>query len=103
MASGQISGTVRCEELADGPLVVSAHSEPVPTGAPAAEVVLPAGPGEFSLDVAPGRWWVHAVLDQPGIPGARAISAWAREPVELAAGQTVAGVEIVIEVPETVR
>jgi len=94
---------VRCEELADGPLVVSAHSEPAPTGEAAAEVVLPGGPGEFSLDVAPGRWWVHAVLDQPAIPGSRAISAWARDAVELADGQTVEGVEIVIEVPETVR
>lgn len=103
MASGIISGTVRCEELAGGALVVSAHAEPAPTGRAAAEVTLADGPGAFSLDLEPGTWWIHAVLEQPAAPGARSVSAWSRSPVELAAGQAVEDVEIVIEVPETVR
>ena len=103
MASGTISGTVRCEELGDGPLVVSAHSERVLGATPAAEISLTDGPGAFSLSIEPGEWWIHAALEQPAVPGARSLGAWFRDAVEVAAGETVSDVEIVIEVPETVR
>lgn len=103
MASGTISGTVRCEELGDGPLVVSAHSEREVAGNAAAEVSLPDGPGAFTLDLEPGRWWIHAALEQPAVPGARSIGAWSHDAVEVGAGEAVGDIEIVIEVPETVR
>jgi hypothetical protein len=103
MASARISGTVRCVELADGPLVVSAYPEPQRGGAPAAQASLPDGPGEFSLDVPAGTWWVEATLEQPAIPGARELTAWSREPVTVADGDAVGGIEIVLEVPEQVR
>jgi hypothetical protein len=103
MASGTISGTVRCEELGDGPLVVSAHAERAITGSAAAEVSLPNGPGAFSLNLEPGAWWIHAALEQSAVPGARSIGAWSHDAVQVAAGQSVGDIEIVIEVPETVR
>jgi hypothetical protein len=103
MATGKISGTVRCEELAAGALVVSAHSERAVTGETAAEVALIEGPGPFSLSLEPGTWWIHAALEQAEVPGARTIGAWSRDAVDLADGETVQDVEIVIEVPETVR
>lgn len=103
MASGTISGTVRCEELGDGPLVVSAHAKREITEGPAAVASLPDGPGAFSLDLEPGTWWIHAALEQSAVPGARSIGAWSHDAVEVAAGQAVGDIEIVIEVPETVR
>jgi hypothetical protein len=103
MASGSISGTVRCEELGDGPLVVSAHAERAVGDAPAAEVGLADGPGAFSLELEPGTWWIHAALEQATVPGASRLGAWSREPVEVTSGGHVGDVEIVIEVPETVR
>lgn len=103
MASGTISGRVRCEELGDGPLVVSAHAQREITESPAAEVGLPDGPGVFTLDLEPGRWWIHAALEQPAVPGARSLGAWSHDAVEVVAGQAVGDIEIVIEVPETVR
>jgi hypothetical protein len=103
MASGKISGTVRCEELAEGALVVSAHAERAVSDQAAAEVSLIEGPGPFSLSLEPGTWWIHAALEQPEVPGARSIGAWSRDSVDLADGETVQDVEIVIEVPETVR
>ena len=96
-------GTVHCVELADGPVVVSAHDAPARSGAPAAQVNLPAGPGGFVLEVPAGAWWIEAVLEQPSIPGAREVSAWSRDAVEVAEGDVVEGLEIVLEVPETVR
>ncbi|MEW6582926.1 MAG: hypothetical protein AB1416_09215 [Actinomycetota bacterium] len=101
--SSRIAGTVRCVELAEGPVVVSAHPAPSRGSAAAAQVNLPEGPGGFVLEVPPGAWWIEAVLEQPSIPGAREISAWSHDAVEVADGDVVDGVEIVLEVPETVR
>lgn len=103
MARGTISGSVRCEELGDGALVVSAHSERAADSPPAAEVSLKDGPGPFLLELDPGTWWIHAALEQPTVPGARSLGAWCRDAVELAPGASVSDIEIVIEVPETVR
>jgi hypothetical protein len=103
MAVGRIRGVVTCVELASGPLVVAAHSEPASGAPPASQMTLPDGPGEFAVDVPAGRWWLQATLEQPSIPGVRGFSAWSREAVDVAAGETVEGIEIVVEVPETVR
>lgn len=99
----RITGTVRCVELADGPVVVSAHPSPARSDAPAAQVSLPEGPGEFALEVPAGSWWIEAVLEQPSTPGAREVTSWSHDAVAVAEGEVVVGVEIVLEVPETVR
>jgi hypothetical protein len=103
VSRGRINGTVTCEELAGGPVSVSAHAECVGSDSAVARDHLLDGPGEFSLDVPAGTWWVLAVLAQQGLPGAGALSAWSHRPVTVAAGEEVAGVDIVVEVPENVR
>jgi hypothetical protein len=102
MGGARICGTVVCEELADGPLSVSAHSEPAAGQASVASTALAGGPGDFSLDVPAGTWWLRATLQQDA-PGPRAVSAWSREAVTVAEGEEILGVEIVVEVPEQVR
>jgi hypothetical protein len=99
----RIIGIVRSVELADGPVVVSAHPAPRRGDAPAAQVSLPEGPGDFALDLPAGSWWIEAVLEQPSIPGAREVTAWSHAAVAIAEGEVVEGLEIVLEVPETVR
>jgi hypothetical protein len=102
-SAARICGRVTCEELAGGPLLVSAHAERHDVDAPVATTDVAADPGEFSLRVPPGTWWLQATLEQAGLPGPRAVSAWCHDPVTVGAGQEVAGVQIVVEVPEQVR
>ncbi len=103
MSRGRINGTVSCEELAGGPVSVSAHAERVGGVSAVALEALAAGPGAFSLDVPPGTWWLLAILEQEHLPGAGALSAWSHDSVTVGAGEEVAGVHIVVEVPENVR
>jgi hypothetical protein len=103
VSRGRIHGIVSCEELAGGPVSVSAHAERAADAEPVALDALAAGPGAFSLDVPAGTWWVRATLAQEGVPGAGAFGAWSRDAVRVDPGGEVAGVHIVVEVPENVR
>jgi hypothetical protein len=103
LSRGRINGTVSCEELAGGPVSVSAHAERAGGGSAVALADLAGGPGPFSLDVPPGTWWVRALLAQEGVPGAGTAVAWSHGAVTVAEGQEVGPVDIVVEVPENVR
>jgi hypothetical protein len=102
MSAARITGNVSCEELS-GPLCVTAHAERESGGSAVALTDLADGQDAFALDVPPGTWWVQATLEQHDVPGARALSAWCRDAVTVAAGEEVGGVRIVLEVPEQVR
>jgi hypothetical protein len=103
MGAARITGTVACEELAGGPLSVSAYAERTAcAGEPVAHTRMEDGPGAFALDVPPGTWWLQATLEQD-LPGAGAFSAWSHDPVTVADGDEVGGVDLVVEVPEQVR
>jgi hypothetical protein len=103
MSSARISGTVTCDELAAGALLVAAYPERDAGDDPAATAVLADGPGPFSIEVPAGTWWLQAQLDQNAAAGPRAMTAWSREPVTVADGEQVGDVDIVMEVPEQVR
>jgi hypothetical protein len=103
MPSARISGTVTCDELAGGALVVAAYPERDAGRDPAATILLPDGPGPFTLEVPAGTWWLQALLEQSATPGPRAMTAWSRESVTVADGERVSDVAIVMEVPEQVR
>ena len=103
MSRGRINGTVSCEELAGGPVSVSAHAERMGGGSAVALADLAGGPGPFIIDVPPGTWWLRATLAQDWVPGAGATVAWSHRAVTVAEGQEVGPVHIVVEVPENVR
>jgi hypothetical protein len=91
----QICGTVRGDEIPDGPMTVEAYAERVASGAPAAAVEVGA-PGPFALGVPAGTWWLRA-------SAAGGVGARAAEAVTVAAGARVEGVVIDVEVPDLVR